>query len=429
MNSTVATQVQPIAALRLAMDGLRDEDIADLSAGSLGDQLIDLGALAARLAHEQARRAVAFDASGGPLADGFLSGAAWLRSNTVAPPALAADFVRVGRALRDRLPATSAALRAGQFGFEAATAIVRAARDIRDPEVLSALDETLSEIAPTLAPSQIPQAARRILEHLDPELLQRDAAQRHADRSFTLSPMLDGAMSLHGQLDEEGAAVLLSALAPMTTPRGAEDTRTAAQRRADALVELVAKAAEVGAAGQVTGTGLPPTLIVRVDLATLAELDPTAPFASGRSADPGAASCRKSPRAPADLDWGGPILRETLERIGCGAQTIRLVTDGPSRVLDLGRSRRLASSAQRIALAFRDRGCRFPGCDRPAQWTDIHHVQPWALGGSTDLADLLSFCRFHHRLFHVGGWSLARIADGYEVHDRQGVHRYRIMVE
>lgn len=297
MNSTVATQVQPIAALRLAMDGLRDEDIADLSAGSLGDQLIDLGALAARLAHEQARRAVAFDASGGPLADGFLSGAAWLRSNTVAPPALAADFVRVGRALRDRLPATSAALRAGQFGFEAATAIVRAARDIRDPEVLSALDETLSEIAPTLAPSQIPQAARRILEHLDPELLQPDAAQRHADRSFTLSPMLDGAMSLHGQLDEEGAAVLLSALAPMTTPRGAEDTRTAAQRRADALVELVAKAAEVGAAGQVTGTGLPPTLIVRVDLATLAELDPTAPFASGRSADPGAASCRKSPRA------------------------------------------------------------------------------------------------------------------------------------
>ncbi|MCW2602232.1 MAG: putative endonuclease [Pseudonocardiales bacterium] len=429
MNSTVATQVQPIAALRLAMDGLRDEDIADLSAGSLGDQLIDLGALAARLAHEQARRAVAFDASGGPLADGFLSGAAWLRSNTVAPPALAADFVRVGRALRDRLPATSAALRAGQFGFEAATAIVRAARDIRDPDVLSALDETLSEIAPTLAPSQIPQAARRILEHLDPELLQRDAAQRHADRSFTLSPMLDGAMSLHGQLDEEGAAVLLSALAPMTTPRGAEDTRTAAQRRADALVELVTESrrGRRRRAGDRHGTA--------------ADADrPRRPRNSGRTRSDRALRPRPKCRSgrsklpevaarPGGSRLGRADPQETLERIGCGAQTIRLVTDGPSRVLDLGRSRRLARSAQRIALAFRDRGCRFPGCDRPAQWTDIHHVQPWALGGSTDLADLLSFCRFHHRLFHEGGWRLARIADGYEVHDRQGVHRYRIMVE
>lgn len=272
MNPTTATQLRPFAALRLAVDGLRDESIVDLPGAALGDQLIELGVLAARLAHESARRAVAFDASGGSLGDGFPSGAAWLRSNTVVSPAHAADLVRVGRALRDRLPATQAALRAGRFGFEAAVGIVRASRDVRDADVLAALDSTLSDIAPTLAPSQVPHAARRILEHLDPELLQRDAAQRHADRSLTLSPLLDGAVSVHGQLDEEGAAVLLSALAPMTTPRGAEDNGTAAQRRADALVELVAKAAEAGAAGQLTGTGLPPTLIVRVDVATLAGL-------------------------------------------------------------------------------------------------------------------------------------------------------------
>lgn len=439
-----ASAASSVAALRRALDHLRDDALAGLPPAVLGDQLIELGILAARLAYEQARRAAAFDSSGGPLADGFPSAAAWLRANSVASPSEAADLVRVGRALRDRLPATGDALREGRFGFQAAAAIVRAARDVRDPDVVAALDSTLAEIAPTLPPSHVAHAARRILEHLDPELLQRDAAQRHADRCLTLSPMLDGAVSVHGQLDEEGAAVLYSALAPMSTPHGPEDTRTAAQRRADALVELVAKAAESGAAGQVSGIGLPPTVIVRVDIATLADLGADRPgWAAARGADRpgwaaarGAADCPRVPggqagsrSGPAELDWGGPILRQTLERIGCGAQIVRLVADGPSKVLNLGRTRRLASPAQRVAIAARDRGCRFPGCDRKAPWADIHHAKPWSEGGATDLADLISFCRFHHRLFHEGRWSLARIPNGHDAYDPQGVLRYRIALE
>ncbi|MCW2602099.1 MAG: hypothetical protein JWN61_234, partial [Pseudonocardiales bacterium] len=117
---------------------------------------------------------------------------------------------------------------------------------------------------------------------------------------------------------------------------------------------------------------------------------------------------------PAEVDWGGPILRRTLERIGCTARIIRIVTDGPSKILNFGRGRRLASPAQKLALAARDKGCIFPGCDRPPGWTDAHHFTRFTDGGKTDIEDLGLFCRFHHRLLHEGGWALRRTATGLD---------------
>jgi hypothetical protein len=122
-----------------------------------------------------------------------------------------------------------------------------------------------------------------------------------------------------------------------------------------------------------------------------------------------------------ELDWGGPILRQSLERIGCTAQLVRLVTAGGSRVLDLGTAQRLATPAQRIALAARDKGCAFPGCDRPPGWTDAHHVIPWRTGGHTDLDNLILLCRHHHRLVHEGGWTAARHDDRVEYRDPHGI--------
>ena len=51
-------------------------------------------------------------------------------------------------------------------------------------------------------------------------------------------------------------------------------------------------------------------------------------------------------------------------------------------------------------MIARDRCCRFPGCDRPAVWCDIHHVEHWADGGETCLGNLILLCRRHHRLVH-----------------------------
>jgi predicted restriction endonuclease len=52
----------------------------------------------------------------------------------------------------------------------------------------------------------------------------------------------------------------------------------------------------------------------------------------------------------------------------------------------------------------RDKGCRFPGCDRPPHWTDGHHIKHSADGGRTEVANLLSMCRRHHRFVHEKGW-------------------------
>lgn len=422
MESSAAGDLTGIDLVRLGLDALRDESPADRPAVVLGEQLVALESLAARLRFEQARRAAAFDSAGGAVADGLPTAAAWIRANTLASPGDASEMVEVGRALRDRLPAAESELSHGAISWGAASAIAHALRGVRDPDVLSSADSTLSALAPTLTPPQVAHAARRVLEHLDPELAQRDTAQRWADRTLTLAPMLDGAVAMHGQLDEESAAVLLSALTPMMTPRGPEDTRSAGQRRLDSLVELVGKEAEVGAAGTTTGTGLPPTLLVRVDIERLAQLDrcPEAPAASSASAASPASHASSAPSPLAEMDWGGPILDETLRRIGCTAGLVRLVTSGKSRVLDLGRAKRLASPAQQLALAARDNGCLFPGCDRPPEWTDAHHTTPWSKGGRTDLDGLLSACRFHHRLFHEGGWTLRRTPHGYDVIDDLG---------
>jgi hypothetical protein len=347
--------------------------------------------------------------------------AAWIRHRANMAPGEARAMVRVGRDLQDRLPATAAVAQAGLIGFGAACSISTSLKSVTDRDLLAEADALLAEQAPELTPQELIYAGRRVLQYLDPDTAQKAAAQTWADRSLTLSPMLDGAVSIYGQLTPEGAAILQSALAPMTTPLGPEDTRTAAQRRADALVELVGKAAENGHAGQTTSTGLPPTLLVRMDIRTLMDLDPATnqkastmwPDRGGdRSAERSDRCDERSaerpgslrPRIPmAELDWGGPILAQTLSRIGCSAQLVRIVTDGISRVLDLGSSRRLASPAQNLARAARDNGCVFPGCDRPPGWTDAHHVTPWSQEHRTDIHGLASLCRFHHQLVHEGG--------------------------
>jgi len=77
----------------------------------------------------------------------------------------------------------------------------------------------------------------------------------------------------------------------------------------------------------------------------------------------------------------------------------------------LGRTRRLVSPAQRLALAARDRGCSFPACDRPPDWCETHHVNPWADGGTTDLDNTTLLCGFHHREHTKRGWAV-RITHG-----------------
>lgn len=114
-----------------------------------------------------------------------------------------------------------------------------------------------------------------------------------------------------------------------------------------------------------------------------------------------------------EIDWSGPIGRETLLRMMCDCAVSRVVMRGRSEILDMGRKTRLVTSVQRRALAIRDRGCVFSGCNRPESWCDAHHIKHWVRdNGPTELDNLALLCRRHHVLVHEGGWTLLRKPGG-----------------
>lgn len=115
----------------------------------------------------------------------------------------------------------------------------------------------------------------------------------------------------------------------------------------------------------------------------------------------------------ADLSTGGKLSAQEVRRMACGAGIVPAVLGGAGEILDLGRSRRLFSPAQRKALAIRDRRCRAEDCQIPAAWCEAHHARdPWSTGGRTDLADGLLLCSFHHHRAHDEVWTTSRMSNG-----------------
>ncbi|OZE40233.1 hypothetical protein CH259_04520 [Rhodococcus sp. 05-2254-4] len=137
----------------------------------------------------------------------------------------------------------------------------------------------------------------------------------------------------------------------------------------------------------------------------------------GRSAAAGDHCGQRSAPEPGDadwpfhFDWTGPMSRAFAELLTCDADLTPVIVDHHGVPLALGRSTRLASDDQRIALTIRDRCCVM--CGRPAQWCQAHHVKFWEHGGRTDLNNLALVCGECHRLVHHGDWQLLMGDDGH----------------
>jgi HNH endonuclease len=106
------------------------------------------------------------------------------------------------------------------------------------------------------------------------------------------------------------------------------------------------------------------------------------------------------------------VSSRTVERLACSG-TLSRVLLADSVVTDVGRATQAVSPATKRALRVRDRGCRFPGCDRPVNWSSPHHVEFWARGGPTKLSNLLLLCWYHHRCVHEGGWQVVKAGAGF----------------
>ena len=82
----------------------------------------------------------------------------------------------------------------------------------------------------------------------------------------------------------------------------------------------------------------------------------------------------------ARLGHGEQISIKTLLTMAGDAEVIPVIFNDTGGILSYGRGKRLADRGQRLALAARDGGCCFPGCDRPAAWAEVHHIREWAAG-------------------------------------------------
>ncbi len=113
------------------------------------------------------------------------------------------------------------------------------------------------------------------------------------------------------------------------------------------------------------------------------------------------------------LSTGETLSAGQARRMACEHRILPAVYGGDSLPLDLGRDKRLYTLHQRRALEIAQKGCVFPGCDRPPGWCVVHHGgESWAAGGQTDLKDGVLLCPHHHRILHADGWDIHFTADG-----------------
>ncbi|GHE07435.1 HNH endonuclease signature motif containing protein [Klenkia taihuensis] len=126
---------------------------------------------------------------------------------------------------------------------------------------------------------------------------------------------------------------------------------------------------------------------------------PPPPIASGSRRHPPPAGTDPSDTNPSDIGLGA-----SPAPVGCGCAAAGQPPPTPAY---------RPTAAQRRFVTARDRGCRHPGCSRPAIWTDLDHVVAHDVGGATDCANLCTLCRRHHRLkTHAPGWRFVMTGDG-----------------
>ena len=96
-----------------------------------------------------------------------------------------------------------------------------------------------------------------------------------------------------------------------------------------------------------------------------------------------------------EIEQGPSLPVETVRRLACDASLLRVLENPQGEPLDVGRKTRSIPPTIRRALNSRDGGCRFPGCTHQ-RYVDAHHIEHWAEGGETKLANLVTLCRLHH---------------------------------
>jgi hypothetical protein len=287
---------------------------------------------------------------------------------------------------RDELARSIEAVESAEIGYAHLALMARTAQALEGSSTAAPFEEAgLLDKAREYSVGRLWHFCNHLRHATDPEGFAAEQNRATEARHLTMSTYEDGSLMLEGWIDSVGAAVVRSALEPLAQPKGENDERGREHRNADAFVEVC---------GHVQDAGVLPQ---RPHLQVTASLD----------------TLRGLAGAPAgDMEYSVPVSAATVQRLACDGTITRVVLAPESVVIDVGRARRVVAGAMRRALNARDGHCKWPRCDRPASWSDAHHVVHWTNGGETDLANMILLCHRHHWMSHEGGWQLVRTEEG-----------------
>jgi hypothetical protein len=298
-----------------------------------------------------------------------------------------------GQPLPARFPQVAAAVDEGAICARHAALICRTIAELPEAAVeqAGAVEAMLVQHACALNPDQLAVLTRTVRACLDPDGVLASERDHERRRHATLTALPDGSGRLQAQLTAAATAVWQTVLDTLSRPTpdvdaGEPDRRSPGQRRHDALLDAGQRLLRAGTLPDAGGT--PATILLTLTVDQLQARTGVVTTAHG-----GLISIRQALQIAAETD------------------IVPVVISAAGGVLGYGLSRRTASIGQRRALAARDGGCSFPGCDRPPDWCETHHVIAWADGGRTDIENLTLLCGFHHREHHKRGWS-CHMTDG-----------------
>ena len=375
-SATQAAAQQLVAAVKRVSACARDAEGADLGELLVLIREAGIDPLEAAFATGVRR----FDKSGEYAADGALNVTAWLKWKCKLSGGAAAERVEIGKQL-ERLPKTEEAFARGHVGYQHVAVMARTAENLGAAAVRSE-EGNLLKAAQTMEPGQFTTVVKNFEHRVDSAAALAETNRAYQRRYLHIGEPVAGVVRIDGLLDAEGGATVRAALAGLMKPTK-DDNRSHGQRCVDALVEFCRR----GPGSRRDSSGPRPQLIIRASLDTLAGI-------AG---------------APAgELEGGGTVPAEIVQRYACDSAIVRM-TGRAELEHELNHATRTLPASTRRSLEARDRRCVWPGCGRPSDWCDGHHLVWWTKGGPTALPNLALLCRPHHRLVHEGGWSLRRL--------------------
>ena len=366
----MGTSSGALAELEAAVDALLAEAPCHESGAHLHADVISLQRIRAKLGVLAAATLSEWDHALVWAEDGSRSAASRLARDTHSSVRCAKQELRRARQLC-HLPVTRAAVTAGDLSLEHLDLLGSACTRER-AELFAEHEATLIDQCTVLAYAEAVRLVQYWCQRADDVLNTPAKERRAAKAAFYASSSLDGMVVLNGQLDPIGGAIVTEALRRIEHELYLADLktgtrRTAAQRRAQALVEMAHRS-----------QAAPPDGRMPKPLFTVVVGDRTA-------------------QQLCELANGTVIRPSELVEYFDAAMLETVLFDGPSTVLSVSR-RRSFTGAIRRAIEVRDRRCQHPsGCDEPAARCDVDHIKPYRLGGVTSQFNGRLLCSTHNR--------------------------------